>query len=345
MAEQIERFRWVAKLSLILVIVTVAVVVVVSGGQVVQAVRLARAGGDGMSVAGVALGAVGGLVLAVWAVVAYGLIQVLLANEAGVAEAAGRVGRVETLLDEIAESTRKLTDLASLSDKAKSYLYREHELEALRETIHHDIMRQDYAAAGNLIDAMAKEFGYADEAARLRQEVEASRKATTDEKVDAQVRRIQQIVERRDWGRAKREAERLTALFPSSEKAAALPRLVQASYAKHKRELLQAYGQAVAKNDVDRGIELLRELDPYLTPQEAAALEESARGVFRAKLHNFGVRFAIAVTDQRWDEALATGEEIIREYPNSRMAQEVRQKLDQLRARVTEMNAASRPTS
>jgi len=165
--------------------------------------------------------------------------------------------------------------------------------------------------------------------------------ATTDEKVDAQLRRIQQIVERRDWGRAKREAERLTALFPGSDKAAALPKQVQASYVKHKRQLLEAYGQAIAKNDVDRGIELLRELDPYLTPQEAAALEESARGVFRAKLHNYGVRFAIAVTDQRWDEALATGEEIIREYPNSRMAQEVRQNMDHLRARVAEMNTAS----
>jgi len=272
----------------------------------------------------------------------YGLVRVVLANEVGVAEAAGRLGRVETLLEEIAESTRKLADLASLSDKAKSYLYREHELEALRERIQHDIMRQDYAAAGKLIDVMAREFGYADEAARLREQVEASRKATAEEKLDAQISRIRQFIERRDWSRASREAERLTALYPDSDKAAALPGEVQASYAQHKRRLLQDYGQAVARNDVDRGIELLRELDPYLTPQEAAALEESARGVFRAKLHNFGVRFAIAVTDQRWDEALATGEEIIREYPNSRMAQEVRQKLDQLRARVAEMNAASR---
>jgi len=41
MAEQVERFRWVAKLSLILVIVTVVVLVAASVGQVIQAVRLA----------------------------------------------------------------------------------------------------------------------------------------------------------------------------------------------------------------------------------------------------------------------------------------------------------------
>ena len=101
----------------------------------------------------------------------------------------------------------------------------------------------------------------------------------------------------------------------------------------HKRSLLQAYGEAVRKNDVDKSIELLRELDRYLTPQEAAALEESVRGVFKAKLHNLGVQFAISVTDQQWADAVATGEEIIREFPNTRMAQEVREKMGLLRSR------------
>jgi outer membrane protein assembly factor BamD (BamD/ComL family) len=62
-------------------------------------------------------------------------------------------------------------------------------------------------------------------------------------------------------------------------------------------------------------------------------MEESARGVFRAKLHNLGVQFAICVTDQRWAEAIEVGEQIISEYPNTRMASEVRSKMDQLRAR------------
>ena len=53
---------------------------------------------------------------------------------------------------------------------------------------------------------------------------------------------------------------------------------------------------------------------------------ESARGVFRAKLHNLGVQFAIRVTDQNWSEALVIGEQIMDEYPNTRMAQEVQEK-------------------
>ena len=38
-------------------------------------------------------------------------------------------------------------------------------------------------------------------------------------------------------------------------------------------------------------------------------------------------------TDEDWPEAITIGEEIIRDYPNSRMAQEVRDKMDLLRTR------------
>jgi hypothetical protein len=98
---------------------------------------------------------------------------------------------------------------------------------------------------------------------------------------------------------------------------------------------LKQYDEAVKRNDVDYSIQLLKELDMYLPPQEAAALEESARGVFRAKLHNLGVQFAINVTDKQWAKAVATGEEIMMEFPNTRMAQEVREKMDLLRSRST----------
>jgi outer membrane protein assembly factor BamD (BamD/ComL family) len=41
------------------------------------------------------------------------------------------------------------------------------------------------------------------------------------------------------------------------------------------------------------------------------------------------------MTEERGIHALATGEEIIREYPSSRMAQKVRDKMDLLKTRAT----------
>jgi len=239
----------------------------------------------------------------------------------------------DLLLASQLETAKRHAEYAALSDRAKSLIYREHELEALRETVHHELMQQDYAAALALIETVEKEFGYAEEASQLRQQVENTRRATLDEKIDGTVRRVQAIIDRRDWARALREAQRAIRIFPNDPKVALLVDRVHNARSQHKSELLKRYGEAVKKNDVDGGIELLKELDQYLTPQEGAALQESARGVFRAKLHNLGVQFAISVTEQRWVDAVATGEQIIQEYPNSRMAHEVREKLDALRLR------------
>ncbi len=45
------------------------------------------------------------------------------------------------------------------------------------------------------------------------------------------------------------------------------------------------------------------------------------------------MQFAIRVAESQWNEAIAAGDEIIKEFPNSRMAQEVRAKMDLLRSR------------
>jgi len=283
---------------------------------------------------------VGELVGAIWLFAIYGVVQVLVANEAAVSQTTGRLKRIETLLEDQGRSAKRLIDLASLSDQAKSIIHRDKEIEALREVIHDDMMRQDYQTAEAMIEMVEKRLGYADEGARLRRELDAARKDTLEEKIDRAIIRIKDMIEKHDWPRALRAAQRLEALFPDNAKVAELPRRVLAERTKHKRQLLQEYGEAVRKNDVDKSIELLRRLDRHLTPQEAAALEESARGVFRAKLHNLGVQFAICVTDERWAEAVATGEEITREFPNSRMSQEVNQKMPQLRARAAEAAAA-----
>ena len=194
-------------------------------------------------------------------------------------------------------------------------------------------MRQDYKTAEALIDTIETSLGYSDEAAHLREEVAESRKATLEEKIDMEVKRIQQIIERHDWSHATRESQQLLKLFPDNPKVAALPERIQAARATHKRDLLRVYDEAVRKNDVDGSVELLKELDSYLSSQEAAALAESARELLRAKLHNLGVQFSIFVTEEQWSQAIAIGKQIIREYPNSRMAQEVREKMDQLHAK------------
>lgn len=334
MDEQKNQFLWVVKLARIL---TIATLVLIALGMIRAVAMLVVTSGDAVTsgnwkpVLLYVAALLGLLVAAGWTLVLYGLIHAIVTNQAAVSMTAGLTSRIETLLEDHGHSLNRLINLQSLSDKAKSLIYRDRELEAMGEVIHEDMMRQDYDTAAALIDMMAQQFGYVDQAARLRDDLEQARQATLEEKIDSAIARIQRIIGEHDWPRALRAAEKVMSLFPDHPKAASLPQRVESERNNHKKRLLQDYGEAIRKNDIDRGVELLGELDRYLTPQEAAALQESARGVFKAKLHNLGVQFAIQVTDQRWSEAVATGEEIIRNFPNSRMSHEVRQKMPQLR--------------
>ncbi|MBA7645497.1 hypothetical protein ES703_53255 [subsurface metagenome] len=102
--------------------------------------------------------------------------------------------------------------------------------------------------------------------------------------------------------------------------------------------MLTAWDDAVKRQATDRSLEILRELDLYLSPNEGLALQEAARDAFRTKLHNLGVQFSLVVSARQWARALEIGQQIVRDFPNSRMADEIRGKLDILKQRVEQQS-------
>ena len=105
--------------------------------------------------------------------------------------------------------------------------------------------------------------------------------------------------------------------------------------------MLDSWNDAVTRHDVDGSIEILKQLDTYLTPKEAEGMQETARHIFREKLNTLGKQFATAVQEHRWAEAIRVGDAIVRDFPNTRIAQEVREKMDVLRKRAAEPEAAT----
>ena len=340
MADQSGPYRWVITLGYVAVITSLVLLGLGAASWAALATVLLMGGSSWQTVIAAGLSALAMLVAALWAVVGYGVIRLIHANEAGVQRSVGRLSRIETLIHAQTESIQELAPAVAMSDRAKSVIYHEQELVAIRDAFPDALIRQTYEAAEGLIPRIAENPSYASEADRMRAELVKSRKATESEKIDAAIERIGQILGQmdlapKDWARAEQATRRMLQMYPENPKVAGLPERIQVARTKHKRSLLQAYNEAVMKNDVDSGIALLQSLDQYLTAQEAAAMEESARGVFRAKLHNLGVQFALCVTDERWEQAVTVGEQIVAEYPNSRMAQEVREKMDRLRTLAT----------
>jgi len=238
------------------------------------------------------------------------------------------------------DHTRTIAENSSLSEWAKRVIYREKDYEYLRDTIQAASVRQDWAAAERLIKEVDEEFGLHEEAARLREELVQARKATTEERVAAALQRFEQLCDAQKWDQAQRESERLQELFPSEPRIAGLARELELRRQQYKRKLLKDYDEAVRTHNVDAAHRLLFALDHYLSPNEAAALKESARGVFRAKLQQLGVQFSLAVADKHFRKAVAIGERLVREFPNSRYAQEIISMMPALRQRAAQEVAA-----
>jgi hypothetical protein len=244
-----------------------------------------------------------------------------------------RLQHLSVLLNQVSEQQL-------ISERAKAIAFRESEREALRRAIREEIGRKDWEAALTLAGEIETVFGYKLEADRLRQEIAAGREAEVRRQVAEGAAAIERYCKAEQWIPAAREAERLKSVFPEDAQSQRLPQDVESRRQGVKKELLANWEAAVTRHDVDGSIEILKRLDLYLSPQEAGPVAERARQVFKDKLLLLGQQFAMAVKEHGWAEAIRLGETIMSEFPNTRMAQEVREKMELLRQRAVEPEAA-----
>lgn len=306
---------------------------------------LAVAAGIGVFIAGLyqvmtpgsaAMGALliaAGVVLACFAVILHAGIHMALKTEANV----NRIHHVTLDLLDVMKRLDPLikiiADNSQISDAARSIAHRGRESEALRQAIREEMYGGNWEGAHYLIDEMERRFGYKLEAQKLRDEMNQIREMTIEDKIGQAISHIEKLLNEHHWERARQESERLMKLFPRHERVMRLPTELNRRRESHKQDLLARWKQVVERAEVDEGIAILTELDQYLTPEEAQSLRDSARDVFKARLLNLGVQFSLAVQEARWRDALEVGLMIRQEFPNSRMAQEVTEKLDILRVR------------
>jgi hypothetical protein len=289
---------------------------------------------------------VGGVTLIVIALLIHIIVTIFIRTEDYINRVHRDARDLITILRRMEPQLKTVSDNSQISDRARSLAHREQEREALRQAIREEMYGGDWEAAHYLIDEMEQRFGYKQEAKGLLDELNQVREMTIEEKIGEAVSHIEQLMKEHKWERARQESERLMKLFPSHERIMALPTELGRRREARKQELLAKWKVAVDRNEVDSGIAILTELDPYLTPQEAKALQESARHVFKARLVNLAVQFGLAATEGRWRDALESGLLIRREFPNSRMAREVAEKMDILRVRagfVSEADMAPKP--
>jgi predicted S18 family serine protease len=267
---------------------------------------------------------------------ATGVFAIILLVHEVISSLKEQAGKLEQINDSIAANKTLLEQIChvvKMSEAAKTIVYRDMDRQQLRAGVVEKLHQQDFNATDAMIDDIARRSEYKQLADELKDIADKYRNATDQERVNQVINYIERLLEQHQWTAASIQIERLLKFYPDSEKAKNLPYKLIERKEQRKRELLDAWDQAVKKSDTNSSLEILRALDLYLTPSEGLALQEAASEVFKNKLHSLGVRFALAVSDKHWLRALETGQEIIRDFPNSRMADEIRSKMTILRER------------
>jgi hypothetical protein len=242
----------------------------------------------------------------------------------------------ETRLSDLSVVLNVISEQQLLSDRARAVAYREKDREVLRRAIQEEIAQKDFEAALSLVNNMEQAFGYKQEAERFREDIASRRGDFTRQVISQSVATIERLCREENWEAATVEAEHIAAACPSDPAACGWVQKVKEKKAAHKKQLLESWRDALNRKDIDGSIEILKRLDNYLTASEAAEIQEDARGVFRQRLMTLSEQFGTAVHQEKIPDAIAIGEIIIRDFPNTRIAQEIRERMDVLRKRAVQ---------
>lgn len=245
--------------------------------------------------------------------------------------------KLERLINALEKNQSALTEISQsthLSEAAKAIVFHDGDREFLIESVLNKLEGRDFDGAYEIIDGIELRPGYKELARHLRTEADKRRGVTDKERIEQDITSIVRLLESNQWTKASTQIEKLIRAYPNSGEARAMQQRLIDKKDERKKVLLNAWDDAVKRRATDRSLEILKELDLYLTQEEGLALQETARHVFKDKLHNLGVQFSLAVSGEQWDKSIQIGQEIIHDFPNSRMSVEIRERMDVLKQKV-----------
>lgn len=243
-------------------------------------------------------------------------------------------------LDAISNQLEVLLNQLAQSEDARRTLSRHATRDILRRAIEEEIATRDFDAAIVLIDRLATEQGLRQEAEAFRHRIEESRSPAREAELLQEILQLDELLAQHRWDVAAADAGRILRLYPDSPKAQRLHERVEQARTAHKSDLERRFFAATDAGNLDEAMSTLKQLDEFLTEVEAEPYRETARGIIAQTRDTLGADFRQAVQDRRWSDAASLGARIVAEFPNTRMAAEVREVLDGIRERASATGGA-----
>ena len=272
-------------------------------------------------------------------VICVALISIYLKTSANIDAIKSQNFNLNLIYETIKKNSSALAEMEQalkLSEQAKSIVYHDNNMQLLRNMVFDLLENKDFDSVERLINQIANHTQFTQLGEQLRGQTVKFRESTHGEKISEYISEVQKLFDSFDWIKASGEIESLIELWPQSEQIKELRQILLDKKQQRKQQLLTQWNHAVQRKDTDLSLEILKDLDLYLTPNEGLALQETAKDVFKTKLHNLGMQFSTAVINKSWPKALELGRIISREFPNSRIAEEIREKMDFLQQKGAE---------
>ena len=253
---------------------------------------------------------------------------------------------VNERLEQFSVMVNLVSEQQLISERTKSVVFRDKDHEALNRAVREEMGRGQYDAALVLVNDMENTFGYKQEADDLRVEIAQMRDGVTRRAISDAIMQIDRDCSAENWDSALLLVEQTVSNYPGHELTADLPQQILHRKEAIKQQLLQRWRDAVARKDYDQSVEALQALDIYVTAEEVAQLREGALESFKARIEQLRQQFIACVHEKQWVEAQRVGQDILREFPTSKAAQEVRDRMDTLKERAEEtIPAGSAPVA
>jgi len=234
------------------------------------------------------------------------------------------------------ELLRMIHEQTMLSEDAKRVMYRDREIKLLYDAIEGHIRNGEYNAGLILCDALTNLYGIGHDAENIRRRIEQARQQHQETEMANALQQFDQLLSLRDWPAAYQDAARIKRLFPESAAAHDVDRRLHAARSEHRQHLEAQFVHAAESDDVASAMDYLRQLDRYMTREDAARLSNTANHIISRHREDLTNRFKDAVNSHRWADAATAGDAIMSEFPNTKMADEVRSMIDLLRTRATQ---------
>ena len=230
----------------------------------------------------------------------------------------------------VARAVGALEKWLALPEKSRAILSKRAEPPAFREAVAEALASEQWNEAERLIEAMDETLGLASEARQLRAQCQQVRSAALERHGRQTVEGIRKLIELDRFIEADQALVAFRDRFPKDDRVTALSQAIREGRQRRRAVLLGQFEQACERLDVAAGLDTLGKLEHLAGDREFMDLRVRLTEVDHEVQLAMRDRFAELIKAKQWPEALAEADEILRQYPQAAMAEDIRKVYDQL---------------